>query len=90
MSKFIDTVTIAVGHRSLSRTNVDSISMVHYRELLPGDGTPRIGTNALDHAELGIVYRHDEESDDRDHGVVRNEFQCRFHVVLSVCLLEHC
>jgi hypothetical protein len=76
LGSFVDAVTLTVGHRSLLRENIDNLTMVHYRELLPGKGTPRIGSGGLDYAEVGIKYRHAEESEDGGNGVARNELQC--------------
>ena len=76
-SKCIDTITLTVGHRGLSRTNVDSLSILHYREPVAGDGTPRFGSGGMDYAELGILYRN--ESTGSQQGVSRNELQCKLN-----------
>lgn len=69
-------MTLTVGHRSLLRANIDNLTMVHYRELMSGKGTPRLGSGGLDYAEVGIKYRHGRESEDGGDGVARNELQC--------------
>jgi len=42
--KYVDNLTLTVGHRGLSRINVNSLSMLHCRELVAGHGAPRIGS----------------------------------------------
>jgi len=69
--KYVDNLTLTVGHRGLSRINVNSLSMLHCRELVAGHGAPRIGSGGgLDYAEVGISYH--EESVDVEQDVTRN------------------
>ncbi|KAL2197719.1 hypothetical protein P885DRAFT_35147 [Corynascus similis CBS 632.67] len=55
--KLIDSVTFRVGHRSLSKTYVEGLSLLSYCEL--GHQPVRSPNNALDHAELFIYYGND-------------------------------
>ncbi|KAK4247066.1 hypothetical protein C7999DRAFT_14853 [Corynascus novoguineensis] len=55
--KLIDSVTFRVGHRSLSKTYVEGLSLLNYCE--PGHQPVRFSDNALDYAELSIYYGDD-------------------------------
>ncbi|KAK4032241.1 hypothetical protein C8A01DRAFT_50919 [Parachaetomium inaequale] len=58
--KLIDSVTFRVGHRNLSKPNVDGLSLLNYREL--GQQSIRSAGSALGHAELSIYYGSDDTS----------------------------
>ncbi|KAK4096717.1 hypothetical protein N658DRAFT_501244 [Parathielavia hyrcaniae] len=54
LHRLITSVTFQVGHRSLSQSHVNGLSLVNYREL--GQQNVHPVDSALDHAELSIYY----------------------------------
>ncbi|KAK1760373.1 hypothetical protein QBC47DRAFT_366974 [Echria macrotheca] len=72
MHQSIETVDFAVGHRTLSKIEIDGISLLHYREHGHDDG-PRAHLE-VDYAEILIQYRNtNPESKD----ITSNEIRLR-------------
>ncbi|KAK0652450.1 hypothetical protein B0T16DRAFT_322463 [Cercophora newfieldiana] len=69
--KFVDNVIFGIGHRTLIKSNICGLSLLHFREISAGD-TLR-GSSSVDYAEVLIHY---DQPGGLSSNITRTEMRC--------------
>jgi len=78
--KLIDVVVFTSGHRNLTKSDINGLSLLHYREL-HRENDPRRGLG-IDYAELLIHY--DEQASESPSSITRSEIRLKRNTTIKV------